>query len=56
MSKIIKRNNGSFDKLPDEEAKKLVEIGKAKYYDLMKGLEEPPANKAFLVPKKKKGK
>lgn len=54
--KIVKKRNGSFHKLSDEEAEKLVQSGKAQIFDLTKGLQEPPKNKAILSPKKSKTK
>jgi len=55
--KRVKKRDGSFHRLSDEEADKLIESGKAQEYDLTKGLVEPPRNKAILKPKnaKKKG-
>jgi len=54
--KLIKKKDGSFHKLSDEEADELIKSGKAQEFDLTKGLLEPPKNKAILEPKKMKRK
>jgi len=54
--KLVKKRDGSFHRLPEDEAEELVNAGRANYYDLTKGLVEAPSHKAFLEPKSKKDK